>query len=313
VSRLQRRVYATWNGGATSALGRASPARNDTRYAALPQALPTDDADAFARRGAAALAAGNHASALDDLNRACELAPGVADYFDSRARLHLAMRQTRLALADLDQALTLNPALAEARMRRARVHAALKQRPSAQADLDRLDADLPPSAALRADMGRLYAGFALVAPALRQFGLWIDSHPRDARLADALNERCWLRARLNIELPLALEDCKRAVDLDEEAQAPRDSLGWTYLRLGDAARARTAFDGAIRLQARAMSLYGRALASFQLDDPASAAQDLAAARKLQPSIQSDARRQGLDFIIDPAPPGGPQPASAAGS
>lgn len=302
VSRLQRRVYATWNGGHIFALGRAAPGDYDARYAALPQDVAQDDADALARRGAAAIAAGNYQRALEDLNRACELAPGVADYFYARARLHLTMRQTRPALADLDTALQLDPTLAEARLRRAWVHAALGNRPAAQADLMQLDAALPPSSTVRADMAELYAGFGQAAEALRQFDLWVNAHQKDARLASVLNGRCWMRARLNIELPLALQDCKQAVDMDDGAAAYRDSLGWTYLRLGDGARAKKAFDGAIKLKALPFSLYGRGLAQLRLNDTASGEQDLAAARKLRPSIDEDARKEGFEFVDGAARP-----------
>ena len=131
----------------------------------------------------------------------------MADNFHARAQVHLAMRQARPALADLDEALRLAPALAEARMRRAQVRAGLDDRAGAQADLAQLDAALPPSAHQRAAMGSLYASFAQVAEALRQFDLWLSTHPKDAGMADVLNGRCWLRTRLNIDLPLALRVC----------------------------------------------------------------------------------------------------------
>ena len=302
VSRLQHQVYVTWNGGPAFALGHATPGDYDTRFAALPQDVAKDDADALARRGAAAIAAGNHQRALEDLNRACELAPGVADYFYARARLHLAMRQSGPALADLDKALHLDPTLTEPRLRRARVHAALGNRPGAQADLMQLDTALPPTSTLRADMAQLYASFGQAAEALRQFDLWVNTHQKDARLASVLNSRCWLRARLNIELPLALQDCMQAVDMDGGAAAYRDSLGWTYLRLGDAARAKKAFEGAIKLEELPYSLYGRGLARMRLNDTASGEQDLAAARKLKPSIDEDARMEGFEFVDGAARP-----------
>jgi predicted aspartyl protease/tetratricopeptide (TPR) repeat protein len=300
VSRLQRRVYVTWNGSPVFAPDVADQGKYDTRYAALPPALAKDDADALARRGAAALAAGNLERALEDLNRACELAPGVADYFYARARLHLTVRQWQAALADLDQALRLDPTLAEARFRRAQAQAALNNRTAAQADLVQLDAALPPSAPLRADMAQLYAGFDQTAEALRQFDQWVNTHQKDARLASVLNERCWMRARLNIDLPLALKDCKEAVDRDDGAAAYRDSLGWTYLRLGDAAKAKQAFDGAIKLQALPFSLLGRGLARLRLNDAAGAEQDLAAARRTRPSVDEDARKVGFEFVNEAA-------------
>ncbi|CAN5266925.1 hypothetical protein BH11PSE9_BH11PSE9_09810 [soil metagenome] len=302
VSRLQREVYVTWNGGPTFALSRDTPGEYDARYAALPQDLANDNADALARRGAAAIAAGNYQRALEDLNRACELAPTVADYFYARARLHSTMRQTQPALADLDKALQLDPTLAEARVRRAGLQRALGNRPEALADLQQLDADLPPSSPLRAEMAQLYANFDRSADALRQFEFWVNTHQKDAALADVLNNRCWMRARLNIDLPQALKDCQHAVDIDDGAAAYRDSLGWTYLRLGDAASAKQAFDGAIKLEAQPFSLYGRGLAQLRLSATAAGEQDLAAARKLKPSIDDDVRAAGFDFVGGAARP-----------
>ena len=295
VSRLQGQAYITWNGGSIFPPSRATSSEFDPRYAALPQNVGKEDVDALARRGAAALAANDYQRALEDLNRACELAPGVADYFYTRARVHIAMREVRPALTDLDTALRLDPALAEARIRRTWVRLTLGDRPGAEADLAQLDAALPPSSQLRAEMAQLYASFAKAPEALRQFDLWVSTHPRDAQLASVLNARCWLRARLNIDLALALEDCKEAVDKDDGEAAFRDSLGWTYLRMGDAAKAKRAFDGAIKLAARPFSLYGRGLAQLQLNDTANGEHDLAAARKLRPLIDEEVRKEGFEF------------------
>jgi tetratricopeptide (TPR) repeat protein len=294
VSRLQRKVYVTWNGGPVFAQGRATPGDYDARYAALPKDISQDDADALARRGAAALASKNYPRALEDLNRACELAPGVAEYVYARARVHAAMRHADLERADLDEALRLDPALAEARLRRAVVREAQGNRAAAQADLAQLDAALPPSSHLRAGMATVYAKLDQVPEALRQFELWTASHEDDARLASVLDERCRMRTRLNIELPRALEDCKKAVDRDRDEAAYLDSLGWTYLRLGDAANAKQAFERAIKLQERALSLYGRGLAQLRLNDTASGERDLAAARKLSPQIDDDVRKRGFE-------------------
>ena len=212
------------------------------------------------------------------------------------------MGQSRLALDDLDTALRLEPGLAEARLQRASVRAKQGDRDGAQADLAQLDATQPPSLALRAGMGQMYANFDRVPEALRQFDLWLSSHPADARRADVLNNRCWLRARLNLDLPLALQDCKEAVDMDEGASAYLDSLGWAYLRLGDPAKAKRAFDAAIKLQARPYSLYGRGLAQLRLDAADSGDQDLAAARKLRPSIENELRKLGFEFVDGVARP-----------
>jgi predicted aspartyl protease/Tfp pilus assembly protein PilF len=302
VSRLQRKLYATWNGSQIFALGHPALGHFDTRYAALPQDIAKDDADGLARRGAAAMAAKNYQLALEDLNRACVLAPGVAEYFYARARLHLEMHQPLSALVDLDEALRINPALVEARFRRARSRELTGDRAGAQEDLAQLDATLPPSSNLRADMAQLYASFNQTSEALRQFNLWENTHQKDARLASVLNDRCWMRARLNIDLQLALQDCKDAIEIDDGASAYRDSLGWTYLRLGDASKAKKAFDGAITLAERPFSLYGRGLTLLRLNDSTGADRDLAAALKLNPKIAGDVRKQGFEFVDSQAQP-----------
>ena len=148
----------------------------------------------------------------------------------------------------------------------------------------------------------MYAGLGEAPQALRQFDLWVNTHPKDARLASLLNSRCWMRTTLNIELPLALRDCKRAVDLDDEAAGYRDSLGWTYLRLGELAMAKKAFDGAIKLEALPISLYGRGLAQLRMNDVAGGERDLAAARKLKSSIDDEVRQQGLETVDGSARP-----------
>jgi predicted aspartyl protease/tetratricopeptide (TPR) repeat protein len=296
VSRLQQRVYATWNGSPIFDVGRAVAGEYNSRYAALPEEVAPDDAAALARRGAAAMAAGDHTRALQDLDRACELAPDVADNFLARARLLQTLREPRRALADLDQALRLDPALAEARMRRARLRATLGDRPGAQADLAALDAALAPSSNFRADMAAVYAGFAQLPDALRQYDAWVQTHPSDARLANVLERRCWLRTRLAVDLPLALQDCRRAVDLDAGGAMNHNSLGWTYLRLGDAAKARDSFDSALKLEAQAMPTFGRALAAGRLNDAAGAERDFAAARKLNPRIDDELRRLGFALV-----------------
>ncbi|MFN0186554.1 MAG: retroviral-like aspartic protease family protein [Aquabacterium sp.] len=296
VSRLQGRAYITWNGGPVFALGRNAPVEHDARHAAPPQNVAPDDAGALVRRAAAATAAENYPSALVDLNRACALAPGMADCFLTRALLHLRMRAAGLALADFNEALRLEPAQVDARSRRAWLRASLGDVPGALDDLAQLDAALPPSGPQRADMGELYARMGQVPQALRQFELWVDTHPSDARLARILNSRCWMRARLNVDLAKALQDCRQAVDRDGGAASYRDSLGWTYLRLDDAESAKKAFDAAIKIEPVAYSHLGRALALLRLNDPANAELDRQAARKLKPSIEDDARQEGFDIV-----------------
>lgn len=301
VSRLQKKVYATWNGGPVFARG-APADHHDRRYAARPADIAPDDAEALARRGEAAAARGDFARALEDLNRACELAPAAEANFLSRARVHLAMQEFAKARQDLDRALALRPGLHEALILRASLRAATGERDGALADLKTLDTALPPSAHLREGMATIYVRLELPQDALRQWDLWVPTHRADAHLAEVLNNRCWLRTRLNVDLHLALEDCQAAIRRDGDAPAYRDSLGWTYLRLNDPRSAVKAFDAAIELKPIDFSHYGRALARQRLGRADAARSDLDAARKLDKDIDHQVRRLGLPVAADAPPP-----------
>jgi len=305
VSRRQDKVYLTWNGVPIFGPARATPEHYDAKYAALPADISEDNADALARRGAASLAAGKHEAALADLTRAIELAPDMAEYRYLRARVYLATQKLPGAKADLDEALRLDATHAQARFYRAALRMAMGDMPGMQADLAQLDQALPKSAHLRADMADLYASGDLVPEALKQYEFWLSTHATDVQQAKQLNNRCWLRMRLNIELPLALQDCKAAVDMDGGSPNNRDSLGWIYLRLNEAAQATKAFDAAIKLKALPMSLYGRGLAKARLNDSAAAELDFAAARKLRPQIDQEVRKLGFPLAADAAPPQAP--------
>lgn len=301
VSRLQRKVYATWNGGQVFTRGDAVRAY-DARYAARPAEVAHDDADALARRGEAHAARGEHERALQDLDRAIALAPQAEANWLARARLHWTLDRDDDARRDLDEALRLNPGLHEARSLRARLQVANGDADGARADLLALDQALPPSAHLREAMARTYARLDMLPQAMRQWGLWEDTHGGDAYLPDMLNNRCWLRLRLNVELPQALEDCKASVRLDRDSAASRDSLGWVQLLLGDPLAAVKAFDAALAIKPLSFSHYGRALARQRLGQIDAMRSDLAAARRLNPDVDADLRKEGLPVAGDAPPP-----------
>ena len=66
--------------------------------------------------------------------------------------------------------------------------------------------------------------------------------------------------------------------------------------------AKKAFDGAIKLEALPISLYGRGLAQLRMNDVAGGERDLAAARKLKSSIDDEVRKHGLETVDGSARP-----------
>jgi predicted aspartyl protease/Flp pilus assembly protein TadD len=297
ISRGQDKIYATWNGGAVFLHDRNSKIdpQDAVRYAAPPEAAAASDADALSRSGQAAASRGDFNAALADLDRACALAPSDATCFAARAKVHLALKQPEPALADIEQALRLNPADAPTRLLRATVRFhALKDRAGALDDLQSLDQALPNESHLRAALGEFYANLDMTPQALRQWDLWMSTHLEDAARGQVLNQRCWLRVRMNVDLDRALEDCRAAVSEDGDNGAYHDSLGWVWLRSGRPAKAVDEFDKAISLRARSpWSLYGRALAKAARGDVPGSEGDFAAARTFDRHIDDEVRRAGL--------------------
>jgi tetratricopeptide (TPR) repeat protein len=129
------------------------------------------------------------------------------------------------------------------------------------------------------------------AGAVREISVGLQHRPNEATL---LNSRCWARATGNIELPLALADCDRALVLSPNNPAYLDSRAMVKLRLGrvdDAIADATAALAAEPLMAP--SLYVRAVAHMRKGDRASADRDLAAARRLTFDIDLRYRRFGV--------------------
>jgi clan AA aspartic protease (TIGR02281 family) len=315
VSRQQQKIFATWNGSPIFARQKGGdPDRFDQKYAARPQQVDENDADALARRGNAFAANHDLERALQDLSRAITLAPEVAPYHLDRALVLWAQRKAKEALADLDEALRLDGDLADARLERASVRLSLRRPEDALADMQVLDSQLAPSAQQRLNLADLFMALNRLPDALKQWALWMPTHENDTKSVRALNNRCWARARMNVELHLAVEDCKEAISRDKTDAAAHDSLGWTYLRSGDAERSRKAFDAAVALKPDlAFALYGRGLANLALKDAAASQRDLQAARKLQPRIDERVRAAGFGVAPDapPAAVGGRAPKAAA--
>ncbi|WAC71752.1 retroviral-like aspartic protease family protein [Roseateles sp. SL47] len=305
VSRQQQKIFATWNGSPIFARQKGGdPNRFDQTYAARPQQVDENNADALARRGNAFAANHDPERALQDLSRAITLAPEVAPYHLDRAQVLWAQRKAKEAMADLDEALRLDAGLADARLQRASVRLSLRRPEDALADMQVLDTQLAPSAQQRLTLADQFMALNRLPDALRQWALWMPTHENDTKSARALNKRCWARVRMNVDLPLAVEDCKESVSRDKTDAGTRDSLGWAYLRLGDAERSRKAFDAAVALKPDlAWALYGRGLANLALKDAAASQRDLQAARKLQPRIDERVRAAGFGVAPD-APPVG---------
>jgi len=326
VANSQHKLYFTYNGGPvfnlsgakyagpepapTSASTAAESAPTNTSTAAAEPApdsssgdakkagADTGDAADYSRRGAAFASRRDFEQALTNLTRACELSPDNAEYFYQRGMLYWQMKQGAAAMADFDRSLKLKPDDVAALVSRAELSLQGGDKLHADADLDAADAVASKQADVRYAMARAYQRADLSAPAIAQYDLWISSHADDARLPEALNSRCWVRALAGVDLALALKDCNAALKHADKSSPLyariADSRGLVLLRMGDYDKSISDYDAALKLSPQdAWSWYGRGIDKLRKQKTSEGEADIAQATAIWPKIADEFTRHGI--------------------
>ena len=308
VSNSQQKMYVTYNGGSVFNVNAPRPNGAETQPGSEtattdgpPSAQPAESlsAEDFSRRGNASAARRDYDSAIADLSKACALEPNDPEYFYQRALIYYQAGKADLALQDFDQVLKLKADFLPAFAPRARLRL-LEHRPEeALADLDAADRLSPKEANLRFELSELYGQMRRYPAAISQLNLWLQSHGEDSRTGTALGNRCRFKVYLNEDLPSALDDCSRALRLEDKRE-PRyasalENRGLAYVRMGKFDRATEDFDAAIKLQPKLVSsaYYGRGLVEARQNKQLQSNIDLADARKLSPKIDEFYEPLGL--------------------
>jgi TIR domain-containing protein/tetratricopeptide repeat protein len=116
-------------------------------------------------------------------------------------------------------------------------------------------------------------------------------------LADALDTRCWAYNDLG-QFQRALEDCKASIDRSPSSAYPYNNLGTSYLGLGDASSAITAFTQSIKLKPTFLFAYlGRAKAYVAISNAEMAKKDFQQVLLLDPTNQE--AKKGLAALNVP--------------
>lgn len=287
VSNAMHRMFFTYNGGPVFDL-------STHHHEGSEAGAALDSAAAYSQRGMASAARHDYANARDDLTHAIALEPTEARYYSQRATIELDMDDEKEGAADLDAAIERAPDDATARLKRAWLRIKQDDKASARRDADAVDKALAQPSDARLELAELYDTLDLTPQAIRQYGIWIDAHRDDSKLASAYSGRCWLRARAGIELDAAIDDCNHGVHLRSHDPDILDSRGLARLRAGDVKGAIDDYDQALERNPKlASSLYGRGVARRRLGQTEASDADIAAAKKLDANIAKTMKGYGL--------------------
>jgi tetratricopeptide (TPR) repeat protein len=165
-------------------------------------------------------------------------------------------------------------------------------------DLDAADRAASKEADARLRMAYVYAHADRLPEAKAQLDLWVAAHKADARLAAALNERCWVRTLAGQELSQALGDCNDALSLADKKAADSGRLflsrGLVRLRLGDYQKSLDDFSTSLGLKPQdAWALYGRGVDELRLGKTADGEADLLSAKAVWPGIALAFEKHGI--------------------
>jgi tetratricopeptide (TPR) repeat protein len=293
VANNQRKIYFTYNGGPVFDLSRTPVVADRT-----PEEAEPSDAESLGRRGAAFAARRDFDHALADLDRACELDPKNAEYFYQRGQIFTQRGLTTRALDDYYRALELKPDHILALLARADISLSRKDSIAARADLDSVDRMSAKQADVRLALAHTYNRLDAFSMAIAQLDPWIEFHPVDLRMAEALNARCWSRASQNVDLGKALDDCDAALKLSSSQQfsiaAILASRGLVRLRMGDYDHSIVDYSDSIKLNFKnAMALYGRGIGKMRLGHTEDGQADLTEALFQVPRIADEFALRGI--------------------
>jgi tetratricopeptide (TPR) repeat protein len=254
-------------------------------------AIEPDNLEALISRGDAFSQLGDMGRAMADLNRAVSLAPENATILIARGQVESRRGNFGGAGRDYAAALKSEPDNSDAMVNLAAIESWQGKTESAIKLLDQaiaLDNRNP-----LAFYNRGYAWFVLKAwdKAIADYSSAIEIDPQ---LGLAYNNRALARAIAGNDLVKALADSDTALKLLPLNLEVRDTRGFIYLKLGDAALARTEYSSALDIDPnRARSLYGRGLARIAMGDTTGGQHDQAAALTINPEVATDFTTYGI--------------------
>lgn len=239
-------------------------------------------ADAYYRRGLVYADMGAYGEAFEDQNRALNLEPEHAGALTARGVARAANGDSEKALEDLDRGCRLDPESHQAYFHRGLVRQWLGMHNEALVDFGRV-VDLGfGSAALYLARGDTYVAVGKHWQAISDYSRAIELQPKNA---SAYHARAKARSEMH-EYQQAIEDLGRALELDPALAPAFADRGAAYEEIGEHERAIGDLDRALELAPDlAIAYYTRGLAYGSIGDYDKASRDLNRASDLDPSLR----------------------------
>lgn len=249
--------------------------------------------------------AGDRTGALADFEVLLRQTPKPS-YYLKRAAVWAPSERMKRDL-DIESALALEPKSIDALSAHALASIQESKVSSAEADIATIARIKPDAAVLDRLRVQLLQKEGRPRDALAILDADVVKSPANSTL---LNERCWLKATLNIEITSALADCEEALKHSPGNPAILDSRAFVRLRTGAVEGALADYNLALKASPHmAASLYGRALAHARRGELGPAEADLAEARRVSPEIDERFAEYGMRFADLRTAPPNPAPAS----
>jgi tetratricopeptide (TPR) repeat protein len=239
-------------------------------------------AEAYYHRGLLHAELGEYDRAFEDQNRALELEPEHPGALTARGMARAARGEAEQALDDLNQGCMLAPESHQAYFHRGLVRQWLGMHNEALTDFGRVVDRGFGSGPVYLARGDTYCAVGKYWQAISDYSRAIEFQPKNAA---AYHARASARSEMH-DYQQAIEDFGRALELDPALAAALASRGAAYEQLGEHERAIEDLNRALELAPDlATAYYTRGLAYGSIGDYDKASRDLNRASELDPSLQ----------------------------